>query len=140
MLGVVLGLAAAVGFGATAVFARLGVQHIGAGPGTLISLAVSTIVTLVIAFPLNPGEMVSISTTGLILTFVVALLSYPVGRLLSFTAVRMVGVSRSSPLVGSAPLFATATAVAITGESVSIPLLVGSGSIIGGMMLILSEQ
>ena len=35
---------------------------------------------------------------------------------------------------------ATAMAVAVTGESLSVPLLLGSGSIIGGMMLILSRQ
>ena len=140
MIGVALSLTAAVGFGATAVFARLGVQHIGAGPGTLLSLTVSMVLTVIVAALLHPRDMVEISGTALALAFVVALLSYPIGRLLSFTGVRLVGVSRSSVIVGAAPLFATALAVGLTGESVSLPLLLGSVSIIGGMTLILSQR
>jgi drug/metabolite transporter (DMT)-like permease len=140
MIGVVLALTASVGFGATAVFARLGVQHIGAVPGTLISLTVSMVVTVIIATLLHPRDMIGISGTALALAFIVALLSYPIGRLLSFTGVRLVGISRSSTIVGAAPLFATALAVALTGESVSLPLLLGSASIIGGMTLILSQR
>ena len=140
MIGVALALVAALGFGATAVCARIGVQYVGVGPGTLFSLTVSTVVTLAITVVIQPVDLVRVSGTGLVLAFVAGLLSYPMGRLLSFTGVRLVGVSRSSTIVGTAPLFATATAVALTGESVSIPILLGSVSIVGGMSLILSQQ
>ena len=140
MTGVVLALIAAVGFGATAVFARMGVQHVAVGPGTLVSLTVSTIVTLAITVAFQPVDLVRITGTALVLAFVVGLLSYPTGRLFSFTGVRLIGVSRSSTIVGAAPLFATAIAVALAGESVSLPLLLGSVSIVGGMALILSQR
>jgi len=48
--GVVLGLSAGVGFGASAVFARLSMQHIHATSGTLASLIVGTLVTTALAF------------------------------------------------------------------------------------------
>ena len=140
MIGIALALISAVGFGATAVFARLGVQHVAVGPGTFVSLAVSTVVTLAVTVAFQPAELIRVTGTGLALAFVVGLLSYPVGRLLSFTGVRLVGVSRSSTIIGSAPLFATATAVALAGESVSLLLLLGSVSVVGGMALILSQQ
>ena len=110
------------------------------GPAHYVSLTVSTVVTLAITMAFQPVDLVRIGGTGLLLAFVVGLLSYPTGRLLSFTGVRLVGVSRSSTIVGTAPLFATATAVAFAGESVTLPLLVGSVSIVGGMTLILSQQ
>ena len=140
MIGIALALVCTLGFGATAVFARLGVQYVPVGPGTLVSLIVSTIVTAAVTVAFQPADLVTITGTGLFLAFVVGLLSYPTGRLLSFTGVRLVGVSRSSTIVGAAPLFATAIAVAFAGESVTIPLLVGSVSIVGGMTLILSQQ
>lgn len=140
MIGIALALISALGFGATAVFARLGVQYVAVGPGTLVSLTVSTIVTAAITVAFQSADLVAITGTGLFLAFVVGLLSYPTGRLLSFTGVRLVGVARSSTIVGAAPLVATAIAVALAGESVTIPLLVGSVSIVGGMMLILSQQ
>ena len=140
MIGIALALVSTLGFGATAVFARLGVQYVPVGPGTLVSLTVSMIVTAAITVAFQPADLVAITGTGLFVAFVVGLLSYPTGRLLSFTGVRLVGVSRSSTIVGAAPLFATAIAVALAGESVTIPLLLGSVSIVGGMTLILSQQ
>lgn len=140
MIGVALALVSALGFACTAVFARLGIQHVAVGPGTLVSLAVSTIVTLAVTAAFQPTEMVAITGTGLLLAFVVGLLSYPTGRLLSFTGVRLVGVSRSSTIVGTAPLFATAMAVALVGETVTVPLMLGGVAIVGGMTLILSQQ
>ena len=47
MLGVALALASAVGFGATAVFARLGMWHVSTSSATLKSLIVSTLILLV---------------------------------------------------------------------------------------------
>ena len=140
MIGIALAMIAAVGFGATAVFARLGIQYVRVGPGTLVSLTVSTIVTLAVTVAFQPVDLVRITGTGLLLAFVVGLLSYPVGRLLSFTGVRLVGVSRSSTIVGAAPLFATGIAVALVGETVTVPLLLGGVAIVGGMTLILSQQ
>ena len=140
MIGIALAMIAAVGFGATAVFARLGIQYVRVGPGTFVSLTVSTIVTLAVTVAFQPVDLVRITGTGLLLAFVVGLLSYPVGRLLSFTGVRLVGVSRSSTIVGAAPLFATGIAVALVGETVTVPLLLGGVAIVGGMTLILSQQ
>ena len=53
-------------------------------------------------------------------------LSFPLGRLLNFTGVRMAGVGRASPIVGASPLFAGALAVAFAGEALNVPILLGA--------------
>ena len=50
MLGVILGLSAALGFGVAAVFARVGLQDMKPTTGTLVSLVVGTAITMALAF------------------------------------------------------------------------------------------
>lgn len=140
MLGVALGLSAALGFGASAVIVRLGLEHMRATSGVLVSLAVSTVVTMAIALSLDAPDVLALSPTALLLLFIAGLLTFPIGRLLNYAGIRLAGVSRAAPIVGTAPLFATGLAVAFGGESVSGPMLLGTASIIAGLALVVSQQ
>lgn len=140
MDGVVLGLTAALGFGGSAVFARLGLQYMRSTTGTVISLLVGTAIMLTLALALHPDEIFALSGVVLLWLLLSAIINFPMGRLLNYTSVRLAGVSRASPIVGSSPLFALALAVTIGGESVTIPTLLGTFSIIGGLFLVLSQR
>ena len=135
-----MALAAAVGFGATAVFARLGMRHVSTSSATLMSLIVSTLITLAIAAALHSRGILEIGKVALFLCFLVGLLFYPMGRLLNFAGVRLARVSRASTIVGASPLVATGLAVAVDGESANFWLLAGAISIVGGLSLSLSQQ
>ena len=50
MLGILFGLSAALGYGASAVLARLGLLHIRSTTATLVSLVVGTTITMSLAF------------------------------------------------------------------------------------------
>jgi drug/metabolite transporter (DMT)-like permease len=52
----------------------------------------------------------------------------------------MAGVSKSAPIVGSSPLFATMLAISIGGESINTMIAIGTLSIIGGLAMILSQR
>ena len=140
MLGVVLGLSAALGFGATAVFARLGMQHIRPTSGTLVSLVVGTTITMALAFTFHWDEIFVLSGIAFLWFLLSGAINFPMGRLLNFTGVSLAGVSRASPVVGTSPLFATILAITIGGESVTLLVLLGTISIIGGLALILSQR
>jgi uncharacterized membrane protein len=140
MLGIVLSLMAAVGFGSTAVFARLGLEHMRATTGTLVSLIVSSVIALAIALSLHGSEIFGLGGTVLAWLALAGVLSFPLGRLLNYTGISLAGVSRASPIVGTAPLFATVLALSIGGESMNMPILLGTVSIIAGVSLILSQQ
>ena len=140
MLGVVLGLSAALGFGATAVFARLGMQHMRPTSGTLASLVVGTTITMALAFAFHWDEIFVLSGIAFLWFLLSGAINFPMGRLLNFTGVSLAGVSRASPVVGTSPLFATILAITIGGESVTLLVLLGTISIIGGLALILSQR
>ena len=140
MTGIVLSLLAALGFGATAVFARLGLQGIPTRYGTLISLAVSAAAAMAIAAVLHPGEIVGLAAVSLGWLFLVGMFNFPVGRMFNYMSVRLAGVSKASTVVATSPLFATGLAVIILGESVNAVTLAGTVSIIGGLALTLYEK
>ena len=138
--GVLLGLSAALGFGSSAIFARLGLQHMRATTGTLVSLTVGTIITMVIAFAFHAREIFALSGVAFLWFLLSGVINFPLGRLLNFTAVSLVGVSRATPIIGSSPLFAAAFAITVGGETINIPIFLGTISIIGGLGLILSQR
>ena len=140
MTGIVLSLLAAMGFGATAVFARVGLQGMSTRYGTLISLAVSATAAMAIAAVLHPGEIVGLGAVSLGWLFLVGLFNFPVGRMFNYMSVRLAGVSKASTVVATSPLFATGLAVVILGESVNAVTLAGTASIIGGLALTLYEK
>ena len=140
MTGIVLSLLAAMGFGATAVFAKVGLQGMPTRYGTLISLAVSATAAMAIAPALHPGEIVELGAVSLAWLFLVGLFNFPVGRMFNYMSVRLAGVSKASTVVATSPLFATGLAVVILGESVNAVTLAGTALIIGGLALTLYEK
>ena len=140
MTGILLSLSATLGFGSSAVFARLGMQHMRPTSGALISLVVGSFVSTIIAFAIHSEEIFNLEGVAFLWFLVVGALSFPLGRLMNYTSIQLAGVSRASPIVGASPLFATILAVAFLGESVTVPLIAGTLSIVGGLAVISSQR
>lgn len=138
--GVGLALVSALGFGAVAVFARLGMRHVRPTTATVASLIISALITLVVALSVDAGEIASLSAVAFGLIALNAAFSYLVGRLFNFTGVRLVGASRASIIIGTSPLFSAGLAVWLLGERLSTPILAGTVLIIIGVGVILSGR
>jgi transporter family protein len=73
--------------------------------------------------------------------YLLAGLLAPGGSQLLFTfAIRIVGASRTSVVVGAAPLVAVAIAFTLLGEPVSLPLVLGALAIVGGGTALVVER
>jgi drug/metabolite transporter (DMT)-like permease len=140
MLGVILSLSAALGFGGSAVFARLGMQYVRPTTGTLISLLVGIVITMTLAFILHFDDILTLSAVAFAWFLLSGLINFPLGRLLNYTGVSKVGVSRASPIVGASPLFAAIIAVSVGGETMNLYIFSGTLAIIAGVALILSQR
>ena len=140
MIGVLLGLSAALGFGSSAVFARLAMQYMRSTTATLVSLIVGTAVSLAVAFILYSEEIVALAGIAFLWFLLSGTLTFLLGRLLNYTGVKMAGVSKATPIVGTAPLFATILAVTVGGESINTLILLGTLAVVGGLALILSQR
>ncbi len=140
MLGVVLALSAALGFGTAAIFARVGLQHMRSTSGTLVSVIVGTVIVMTLALTIHWEAIFALTGVAFLWFLLSGSINFPIGRLLNFTSVSLAGVSRSAPIVGSSPLFATALAITVGGEAINAPMLVGTFAIMGGLTLILTQR
>lgn len=135
-----MALLAAAGFGTAAVFARLALQHMRSTTGTLLSLIVGTTIVMTIALSIHWEAIFGLAGVAFLWFLLSGSINFPIGRLLNFTSVNLAGVSRSSPIVGSSPMFATALAITVGGETINAPIVVGTMAIIGGLTLILTQR
>lgn len=139
MVGVLLALSAAAGFGATAFFARLSIQHVRPTTGVIVSLIVGAVATSVFAVAMDGANLLSLGWSAFALIFLAGIASFVCGRLFNFISVSKIGVSKSSPVVGASPLFAVTMAVLIAGESPNLLIITGAAAIVTGVAVVVSR-
>ena len=140
-LGILLAIAAALGWGAGDVFVRRAmfdarpeaVTVVVAGM-VLLALAVLVVVSS------GLGALAPPSAGFVGLTAVMGLLTWLSGNLLYFHAMRRAGVVAVAPLLGIGPLFAIALAVTLGGERPSVSTLAGALAIVTGVIVVLTDR
>ncbi len=135
MDAVLLAVASAFLFGAMTVAIRIALRR-GAGPeaGALATVLTAVAVTA-------PFALVQRGAVVEVWPFLLAgLLGPGLSQLLFTFAVREAGPSRTSVVVGTAPLFSVVIAVLLLGEPLQTGLVAGALLIVGGGALLVSER
>ena len=140
MLGAAMALTAAMGFGAAAVFARIGLQYMRPTTGAFVSLLIGIAITLTLALVFHFDDILALSGIAFVWFLITGTLNFPLGRLLNFTSVSKLGVSRSAPIIGAAPLFSGVLGVTLGGESMNLFIFTGTLVIIGGIAMIVGQK
>lgn len=140
MLGIVLAITAAFCWAISAILARLGLQGIKPATGTLISMFSSLLLVGLLALTINFDDVVHLSPTALLWFGLIGIINYLLGRQFNYRAIKHIGVVRATPLFSAAPLFAMVLAVSFIGESVNLPIVVGTLVIVGGLYLVVTSQ
>ena len=140
MLGAALALSAALGFGASAVFARVGMQYVRPTTGTFISLLVGVAITFTLAVVFHFDDILTLGGIAFAWFLLSGILNFPLGRLLNFTSVGKLGVARAAPVVGASPLFAAILGVTVGGETMNLFIFGGTVAIIAGIALIVGQR
>ena len=136
MSAVVLGALSAFLFGAMTVLVRIALRT-GVRPevGSLFTILPAAAVTLGVSVALGDWNVASAWP------FVLAgLLAPGIAQILFTFGVRDAGASRTSVTVGTAPLFAVATALVFLDEPLVAGLLVGAALIVTGGILLASDR
>jgi drug/metabolite transporter (DMT)-like permease len=140
VLAVVLALLSAALFGAMTVALRFGFQA-GGSPdaelGALVTTASAAVVAGVAALVDRESAPLTLRDAAF---FALAGLIAPGASQLLFTrAVRDAGASRTSVVVGTAPLFAAAMAIAFLDEPVEAPLVIGGLLVVAAGLILVNE-
>ena len=135
MLAVGLALLAALGFAATAIFARVGMQGVKPLPATLISLVVGLFPALLLALVFAMPDIRALTLAGYGWLLGLGALTFIGGRVVSYVAIDMVGASRSSAILGTGVVFATIFAITLVGERPHPVLLLGTAGVVIGLVI-----
>jgi drug/metabolite transporter (DMT)-like permease len=140
MLAVVLALLSAALFGAMTVAVRFGFRHGGAPDaeiGALVTTTAAAAVAGLAALVDQESAELTLRDAGF---FALAGLIAPGASQLLFTrAVRDAGPSRTSVVVGTAPLFAATMAIAFLDEPLEAPLVVGALLVVAAGLILVNE-
>ena len=139
-MGVAFGLSAAFLFGISSVIVRIGLQELRSTTGTMVSLLSGLCLVMTLALTLHWNAVAHLSWHSFLWFFLSGLLNFPMGRFMNFSSVQRIGVSRATPVVNAAPLFAAALAILFLGEQMTPILFLGTLSVIAGIALIVSQR
>ena len=137
-MAVLLALASGFLFGGMTVALRFALRRApGAELGTLTTTGTALLVALVALGISGEGFR---GGADLVWFALAGALAPTASQLLFTVAVQEVGPSRTSVIVGMAPLFAVALALAVLGEPVKTPLVVGALLVVCGGALLAAER
>lgn len=139
-LGILFAFLATLGFGSSAVFARLGLQEISLKIGTLISVTTSFLFTAVFMLAFDAADIPLVTGIAFLWFLAYGLITFPIARFLNYKSLNMAGATRVTPILALNPIFATILAMWLLGERPN--LLIGMGVLVTviGLGLIVSEQ
>ena len=128
-----IALAAALSYAISGIAAKRGLRYSTPVTVTLVSVAIHATM-LWIALLIFRG--VPTLPSGVLLLFVLSGLIQPILRFLTYAGIHYVGAAAGTTLRGAHPLFSTFLAILLLGESLNLPIVLGTVSIVAGVALI----
>ena len=116
---------------------RVATQHVTPPVATFYTVLVGAVLITSIAFSVNFAEIKALPLEVYGWITVMGILAYCVARVLHNTAIRMVGTSRSVPMISLQPLMAFAIGFVILGERPNLLITVGTPIIVLGILMVM---
>lgn len=136
-IGAGLATIAAVGFAVQFLSIRIGTEDSAVADAVLVTLFCNVVFVVPVVVVRNWGQLPSLYTPTSVAAFGAAgLVGLGLARVFLFRSVKLIGASRTSPVVATNVLFATAFAAIVLGERVAPLHLLGIVLVVGGVGLL----
>lgn len=139
-LAVLLSVLSAIGFGATIVLARLGLQRIPPTFAVFVSLCSGFLLTFLVVLAFHFRDVFELTPRAFLWFTFYAIITFPLARLSNYIAISLAGASRTAPLLAISPILSTVLALITLGERPNPMIVLGILVSVMGMVLILSEK
>lgn len=139
MLGILLAIFATFGWGISAIFVRIGLQHMSTAIGTLVSLISGLLLTALLTLLLQPEELLNASWVAVLWFALAGIFNFPMGRYFNYLSVARLGVARSTPVLSTSPLLAVLVSVLFLGEQLTPLTALGTLIIMAGVYVAITE-
>lgn len=140
MTGILLALAAALVWGMGNVWVRIALQGMRPTTAAVFSLFVGLLLLFPLALVLHWDDVAGISVGVMLTIFFYGMANFLTGRFLNYSSISRIGLNRAIPIVASSPIFALALAVIFLDESVNALIILGTVTVMGGILLIVTER
>jgi drug/metabolite transporter (DMT)-like permease len=134
MTVLLLALGSAFFIGLNNVVTRKALDFTSRGQAILVSVTVAF--TLFLAVNIVLGKLPLFFVPGALLFVLAGFFGPGIGRTFNITSAKRIGVSRTIPITGTAPFFATILAIIFLGEGYSLYIFLGMAFIIFGIFLL----
>lgn len=136
-VGAGLATIAAVCFAVQFLSIRIGTEDSAVADAVLVTLVCNVVLVVPVVVVRNWGQLASLYTPTSVAAFAAAgLAGVGLARVFLFRSVKLIGASRTSPVVATNVLFATAFAAIVLGERVAPLHLLGIVLVVGGIGLL----
>ena len=125
-------LITALGFGFSSILTRWGMRDSNPITGAMVGSLVQVVALSVIIAVYPPAEL---NLMGVAYFAASGLFASALGRLLNYTSIQRLGVSMSSTIIGSSPLFSTIFAAIFLAEEVTLSVFAGTVLVVGGVAI-----
>ena len=140
MTGILFALIAATAWAISAIVARIGLQHVGAINATFFSLISSFIVLTIVSIAIDARAIFAFPIIAIPWFIANGTLNFVFGRLFNYSSISYLGVARATPIMAIAPLISTGLAIVLFDEKITPLLLLGTASIIVGIITIATDD
>ncbi|MSQ46847.1 MAG: EamA family transporter [Deltaproteobacteria bacterium] len=135
-----LALLSAALWGSIPILVRKGLPHASASVAVVVGLLAS-FPLLVAVFLLHPHAVMEVVTPPAALWFAAVGITGPcLGRLFNYIGVARLGAARATPLINASPLFTTILAAVFLREQITLKILFGIVSIVGGIVVLTGQR
>lgn len=138
--GIVLAILSSITYGASAIFARLGLEYFKPLSSAVISLWASVALAFLVVIVFEPRWLFSVSLAAALWFALVGLVHFAGGRYFSYLGVSYIGASRGAAYRAASPLFSMTLAVVFLKEVLTARILIGTIFIMVGLYLLLAKE
>ena len=137
MLGVILSLLSAFGWGFSSILLKLSMKNKSAITVNIVRLYVIAMIYAVF-FTINGNwrEVLNMTPLQLLVAFISAQFGFVIGDYFFFNAMKIMGVSRTVPITSSYPLWAILWAYLFLGRSIDIQVVIGAILIVLAIIIV----
>ena len=135
MLAILLATVSALGFGSSAIFARVGMQGIRPLPSTLISAIASFVPTLLLALIFAFSDVRALPPLSLLWFFGHGAVTFLGGRANTHLSINLIGASRAGPFISASTLFTALFAITLGGEKLHPLVALGTAGVVAGLVV-----
>jgi len=138
IIGAFMALGVSFCFATGVVLARVGLVNVPSSTGNLLSLLGGWLLIATVAVALYSHDLFTLPAAAYLWMAGAGAVNFPMGRFLSMTSLKLLGVARANPVTSTAPLVTAFVGVVFLDENLTWPIALGILVTMSGVIMVVT--